>query len=306
MSVLVVGSIALDSIKTPFGNRDSVLGGSATYFSYSANFFTDVMVVGVVGQDFPQKHLNFLKKSGIDIRGIEVADGLTFKWEGEYEFDMNVAKTNATYLNVFENFSPKIPADYKRCDTLFLANIDPDLQHFVLKNISPSLMTACDTMNLWIELKRSSLLKLLKKINVLIINDAEARQLTQQANIIKAGAIIRDWGPEFCVIKKGEHGALLFSEEGIFAAPSYPLEAVIDPTGAGDTFAGGFIGYLDRIKKLDNVSLKQAMICGSALASFNVEDFSLDKLKQLSKKDIISRYDEFKKITHFNDPGLDI
>ncbi|MCK9555924.1 PfkB family carbohydrate kinase [bacterium] len=306
MSVMVVGSIALDSIKTPFGNRKSALGGSATYFSYSANFFTDVMVVGVVGQDFPQKHLDFLKKAGVDIRGIEVAEGLTFRWEGEYEFDMNVAKTNATYLNVFEKFSPKIPADYTRCDTLFLANIDPELQHFVLKNISPSFMTACDTMNLWIELKRSSLLKLLKKINILIINDAEARQFTQQASIIKAGNIIREWGPEICVIKKGEHGALLFSKDGIFAAPSYPLEAVIDPTGAGDTFAGGFIGYLDRIKKLDNVSLKQAMICGSVLASFNVEGFSFDKLKQITKKDILSRYGDFKRISHFDDPGLEL
>lgn len=304
MSILVVGSIALDSIKTPFGEKKEVLGGSATYFSYSTSFFTDVKMVGVVGKDFPEEHTTLLKAKGIDTRGIEVTDGKTFRWVGEYEFDMNVAQTKATHLNVFENFCPKIPDDYKKCGTIFLANIDPDLQLDVLNKVDKPNLVICDTMNLWIEIKKKSLEKLVSKVDIIIMNDSEAREFTEEASLIKAGITLLKLGPKYCVIKKGEHGALLFSDRGIFSAPSYPLETVYDPTGAGDTFAGGFVGYIDRINKVDEQTLRQAMICGSVMASFNVEDFGLERLKSLNLDGIISRYKEFKKFSHFEEPEL--
>ncbi|MGQ0644174.1 MAG: PfkB family carbohydrate kinase [Elusimicrobiota bacterium] len=290
MSVVVVGSIALDSVKTPFGERREALGGSAVYFSYAASFFTDVRLVGVVGRDFPKKHLDLLKKRKIDLSGLQTVDGDTFRWSGFYEHDMNQAKTLETRLNVFEKFRPALPESHRDADCVFLANIDPDLQLDVLRQVRRPKLVAADTMNLWISAKRSSLLELCKRIDILVLNDGEARQLTGQASLVKAGRRIRSWGPKFVVIKKGEHGSLLFSGRDIFMAPAYPLEEVFDPTGAGDTFAGGFIGYLNKSgNKLKDAFLHRGLFLGTVMASFTVENFSLDRLKTVSPKDIQTR-----------------
>jgi len=290
MSVVVVGSIALDSVKTPFGERSNALGGSATYFSYSASFFTDVKLVGVVGKDFPQEHVQLLKKRKIDLAGLQAVDGETFRWSGTYEFDLNQAKTLATHLNVFERFRPDLPENYRDAECVFLANIDPDLQLSVLRQVRRPKLVAADTMNLWISVKKQSLLEVCKRIDILILNEGEARQFTDQSSLVRAGRLIRSWGPKYVVIKKGEHGSLLFCKDKILTAPAFPLEEVFDPTGAGDTFAGGFIGYLNKKgNKLNDRLLHQALFHGTVMASFNVEDFSLERLKKVRPADIQKR-----------------
>lgn len=290
MSIVVVGSLALDSIKTPFGERSDILGGSATYFSYAASFFTDVKLVGVVGKDFPKPHLDLLKKRGIDLAGLQTADGETFRWSGAYEYDMNAAKTLDTKLNVFGSFKPVLPESFRGADCVFLANIDPDLQLEVLTQVRRPRLVAADTMNLWINIKKDRILELLKRIDLIVLNDGEARQLTGEAGLVKAGRRIQALGPDHVVIKKGEHGALLFSKKSVYAAPAFPLEEVFDPTGAGDTFAGGFMGYLNKMgNRLSEDILHRAVFHGTVMASFTVEDFSLDRLKRVKPAEIRSR-----------------
>lgn len=301
MSLLVVGSVAFDSVKTPFGEVDEVLGGSATYFSTAASYFTDVSLVAVVGTDFPDKHLTFLKSRKIDIEGIEKQDGKTFRWKGEYGYELNEARTLDTQLNVFQSFKPKLPENYKDKKIVFLANIDPDLQREVLEQVNKPALVACDTMNFWIEGKRESLLKTLKLVDILLINDGEARELSGEPNLVKAASVILSFGPKTLIIKQGEYGALMFSGDRIFSAPAYPLESIFDPTGAGDCFGGGFMGYLSNTMNFEESNIRKAIIFGSVMASYNVEAFSLDRIKSLDYQEIKDRYQEFKKLTHFED-----
>jgi sugar/nucleoside kinase (ribokinase family) len=300
VSLLVVGSIAFDSVKTPFGEAKEVLGGSATYFSVAASYFTDVAIVAVVGSDFPEKYLKFLKSRKIDIEGIERREGKTFRWKGEYGYELNEARTIETQLNVFQSFEPKLPERYKEKKVIFLANIDPDLQRNVLKQVENPLLVACDTMNFWIEGKRESLLKTLKFVDILLINDSEARELAREPNLVKAANIIFSFGPKTLIVKRGEYGALMFNEKKIFSAPAYPLESVFDPTGAGDCFAGGFMGYLANTMNFEESNIRRAIIFGSVMASYNVEAFSLERIKSLDYSEIESRYKEFKSLTHFD------
>jgi len=299
MSILVVGSVALDTVETPFGRRERALGGSATFFSFSASFFDRVNLVAVVGRDFPKNYLDLIRSRPIDTEGLKILDGETFHWRGSYSYDMNQATTHSTCLNVFERFTPEIPDRYRKSGYVFLANIDPDLQMSGLRQIEGPKLVACDTMNFWIAGKRDALLKLLKKVDVIILNEGEARQLTEQPNLVKAGKIIGEWGPKRVVIKKGEPGALLFGDGRIVSAPAYPMESIVDPTGAGDTFAGGFVGHLAREGNTDWKTMCQAVIYGSVMASFNVEDFSLDRMKSLTEKEISYRYREFVSLSQF-------
>jgi len=299
MSILVVGSVALDTIKTPFAKANNVLGGSATYFSISAKVFSPVKLVAVVGEDFPKKYINFFQQKGIDVQGLEVARGKTFRWEGEYDWNFSDPRTIATHLNVFAAFVPKIPKSYKNSRHVFLANIDPKIQTSVLEQVSKPRLVACDTMNYWIEKKRRSLLKLLKRVDVFFLNGSEAKELTQESNLITAGKKIFKLGPKIVVIKKGEHGVILFSQNNIFVTPAFLLESVYDPTGAGDTFAGGFMGYLARCKKYDQSTLRRAVVFASIMATFAVEDFSLKKLSKVTIADVDQRVREFKKCISF-------
>ena len=301
MSLLVVGSVAFDSVKTPFGEVDEVLGGSATYFSTAASYFTEVSLVAVVGTDFPDKHLTFLKSRKIDIEGIEKQEGKTFRWKGEYGYELNEARTLDTQLNVFQSFKPKLPENYKDKKIVFLANIDPDLQREVREQVNKPALVACDTMNFWIEGKRESLLKTLKLVDIRLINDGEARELSGEPNLVKAASIILSFGPKTLIIKQGEYGALMFSGDRIFSAPAYPLESIFDPTGAGDCFGGGFMGYLSSTMNFEESNIRKAIIFGSVMASYNVEAFSLDRIKSLDYQEIKDRYQEFKKLTHFED-----
>jgi sugar/nucleoside kinase (ribokinase family) len=299
MNILVVGSLALDSVKTPLGKVEDALGGSATYFSLSASIFHKVRLVGVVGTDFPNEYIELLKKRGIDLDGLQQVEGKTFRWQGEYHYDLNKAITLDTQLNVFENFSPKIPSQYQDTDFIFLANIDPDLQLNVLEQLKSPKLVVGDTMNFWIERKKEALLKVLKKINIAILNDAEVRQITNEPNLIIAAKKILSLGVSRVIIKKGEHGSLMISKDSFFSAPAYPLEVIFDPTGAGDTFAGGFLGYLASIENLGEQEMKKAIIYGTTIASFTVEDFSVNRLIQLTQKDIEKRYIKIKEITQF-------
>ena len=301
MSLLVVGSVAFDSVKTPFGEVDEVLGGSATYFSTAASYFTDVSLVAVVGDDFPDKHLKFLKSRNIDIEGIEKREGKTFRWKGEYGYELNEAQTLDTQLNVFQSFKPKLPESYKEKKIVFLANIDPDLQRDVLEQVNNPSLIACDTMNFWIGGKRESLLKTLSLVDILLINDGEARELSNEPNLVKAARKIHSYGPKTLIIKRGEYGALMFKDNKIFSAPAYPLETIFDPTGAGDSFAGGFMGYLANTMNFDESNIRRAIIFGSVMASFNVESFSLDRLRSLDYEEVKNRFTEFKGLTHFED-----
>jgi sugar/nucleoside kinase (ribokinase family) len=300
-SVLIVGSIALDSIKTPLGEVNDALGGAAVYSSVAASFFAPVMVVGVVGDDFPREHLQFLESRGIDIRGVKVERGKSFRWGGSYEYDLNHAHTIFTELNVFANFKPVIPDVYRDCKFVFLANIDPELQLEVLNQVKSPTLTACDTMNFWIENKRDALLEVLKRVDVAFMNDAEARQLIGTGSLVKAAMQVREMGPKYVVIKKGEHGAVMFCNGICFAAPSYPLEEVVDPTGAGDSFAGGFIGYLAGTGDVSESSIRKAVICGSTMASYNVEGFSLERLKTLTGREVLERYKAFREMVRFEE-----
>ena len=299
MSILVVGSVAFDSVETPFGRVDNVLGGSATYFSTAASFFTDVSLVAVVGEDFPQEHIDFLKSRNIDVRGLSRSPGRTFQWKGRYGYDLNEAQTLETHLNVFEAFKPRIPEGYAGTDYLFLANIDPELQMDVLDQVNGPRIVACDTMNFWISSKPEALKKVIERVDIFIINEGEARQLSGEANLVKASRKLLDLGVKTLIVKRGEYGVLMFTRSSIFSAPAYPLEEVFDPTGAGDTFAGGFMGYLANTGDTSEEGIRQAIIFGSVMASFNVEDFSLNRLKGLEYREIEDRYRSFKAMTHF-------
>jgi sugar/nucleoside kinase (ribokinase family) len=299
MSILVVGSVAFDSVETPFGRVDNVLGGSATYFSTSASFFTDVSLVAVVGEDFPQEHVDFLKSRNIDLRGLARNPGKTFHWKGRYGFDLNEAQTLETHLNVFETFRPRIPDEYAGAEFLFLANIDPELQMEVLDQVQRPRIVACDTMNFWISSKPEALKKVIERVDIFIINEGEARQLSGEANLIKAARKLLGLGVKTLIVKRGEYGVLMFNRTSVFSAPAYPLEEVFDPTGAGDTFAGGFMGYLANTGDPSEEGIRQAIIFGSVMASFNVEDFSLNRLKRLDYREIEERYRSFKAMTHF-------
>ena len=299
MSILVVGSVAFDSVETPFGKEDNILGGSATYFSTSASFFSDVKLVAVVGDDFPQEHLDFLSSRNIDLAGLSCVRGKTFHWKGKYGYDLNEAQTLETQLNVFADFKPQIPKEYSESEYLFLANIDPELQMEVMNQVKRPKVVACDSMNFWISSKPESLRKVLEKVDIFLINEGEARQLSGEANLVKGAKRILSMGVKTLIIKRGEYGVLMFNGSSIFAAPAYPLEEVFDPTGAGDTFAGGFMGYLANTGDISEKGVRQAIIFGSVMASFNVEDFSLNRLKRLDYKEIEERYRDFKSMTHF-------
>ena len=300
MSILVVGSVAYDTVETPFGKAERVLGGSASFFSVAASFFAPVNLVGVVGRDFGEKQLAAFQGRNIALQGLERADGLTFHWQGKYSYDLNSRETVCTDLNVFEFFKPKIPDSYRASEMVFLGNIDPVLQREVLDQVSGPRLVACDTMNFWMSGKLEELKKTLARVDVLLINDAEARQLSGEWNVVKAARVIRALGPRTLVIKKGEHGVLMFTDEGSFAVPAYPLENVFDPTGAGDTFAGGFLGYLAGAgSSVTDAILRRAVVMGSTLASFCVEAFSLDRLLTLTRPEIEERFRLFKQLTHF-------
>lgn len=299
MSIVVVGTVAFDTVETPFGKVENTLGGSATYFSTSASFFTDVSLVAVVGEDFPEEHVQFLRSRDVDVQGLARIPGKTFHWTGRYGFDLNEAQTLDTQLNVLTQFRPDLPAAYRQADYLFLANIDPDLQMEVLNQVATPKIVACDTMNFWISSKPEALRKVIERVDIFIINEGEARQLSGEANLVKAARKILAMGAKTLIIKRGEYGVLMFNGASIFAAPAYPLEEVFDPTGAGDTFAGGFMGYLANTGDTSEEGFRQAIVCGSVMASFNVEDFSLDRMKRLDYGKIEERYRNFKAMTHF-------
>ena len=296
--LLVVGSVALDSVETPFGKVQEALGGSATYFSYSASFFTGVHLVATVGEDFPEAHLKLLADRGVDIRGLQMSKGRTFRWAGQYSYDLNEAKTLETQLNVFADFRPVLGDGLGRTPFLFLANIDPELQLDVLRQMKerPKLV-ALDTMNFWIQGKRDALRRVLAEVDVVTVNDGEARQLAGEPNLIRAARAISAMGPKTVVVKRGEYGALMLCDDRFFMVPAYPLESVYDPTGAGDTFAGGFIGYLAAIDRLEATTLRRAVVYGSVMASFTVEDFSLNRLARLTSEEIGQRYEAFQALT---------
>jgi sugar/nucleoside kinase (ribokinase family) len=304
VSVLVVGSVALDSIETPFGSVKEAVGGSATYISAAASYFVSpIRLVGVVGGDFPREGLAFLEERKVDLEGLEVIpDGKTFRWGGRYHYDLNERDTLFTDLNVFEFFDPKIPERHRKIRTVCLGNIDPVLQRRVLEQMDSPRIVVCDTMNYWINGKRSELEKTLKMINVVILNDSEARLLSREPNLIKAAKVIRSMGPSVVIIKKGEHGALLLTESMVFSAPAYPMENIFDPTGAGDSFAGGFIGWLARTEDMSEENLKRAVIYGSTLASFCVEKFGVAGLADLTYLRIQDRFREFRELSRFEEP----
>jgi sugar/nucleoside kinase (ribokinase family) len=304
MSVLVVGSVALDSVETPFGRADEVLGGSGTFFSASASHLTPVQLVGVVGSDYPVERLAPLGARGVDLSGVERAEGESFRWRGRYRHDLNSAETLETRLGVFSHFRPKIPEQFRRAPYVFLANIDPRLQLDVLRQVDRPKLVACDTMNFWIESRRTDLMALLGHVDAILLNDAEARQLTEQSNLVKAARWILARGPKLVIIKKGEHGAFMFTGGTVFFAPAYPLEDVFDPTGAGDSFAGGFMGYLARTGKLDEEHLRRAVVYGSTMGSFAVEKFSIDRLMELDHATIRARLDEFRRLVAFEEELL--
>jgi sugar/nucleoside kinase (ribokinase family) len=303
LSLLVVGSLGLDTVSTPFDKAEEALGGSATYISLSASYFSaPVNLVGVVGSDFPNSYIHLMEEHNINLEGLQIIEGgKTFRWGAKYHYDLNVRDTLFTELNVFQNFDPVIPEKFRKAKFVCLGNIDPVLQMKVLEQITDSSFVICDTMNYWIEGMKDDLLKLLKKVNVLIINDSEARLLAHDPNLIKSARMIRDMGPEILIIKKGEHGALLFTDDVVFSAPAYPMEMIYDPTGAGDSFAGGFAGYLHRTQDVTPENLKCAVIYGSAMASFCVEKFSTKGLEKLSYLRVQDRFREFMNLSRFNE-----
>lgn len=301
MSVLVVGSVALDSVETPFGKADQVIGGSGTFFSASASHLSPVQLVGVVGDDYPLEQLEPLKQRGVDMAGLEHATGESFRWRGRYRHDLNSAETLETRLGVFSHFSPKIPQQFRNAPFVFLANIDPRLQLDVLRQVQRPKLVACDTMNFWIESRRPDIVELIKHVDLITLNDGEARQLTDCANLVKAARWIMARGPKMVIIKKGEHGAFLFKEQSIFFAPAYPLEEVFDPTGAGDSFAGGFMGYLARTGDLSDANLRRAVVYGSAMGSFAVEKFSVQRLLEITPADIVARVGDFRQLVAFEE-----
>ncbi len=300
MTLLAVGTVAFDCVETPFGKRDDILGGSVSYLGTSASYFTNVRMMSVIGEDFPQGILDFFEQRDIDASGVKRIPGQTFRWRGRYTENLNEAQTLETQLNVLTDFDPKVPDAFLDSDYLVLGNISPDLQLNVLEQVEGAKLVACDTMNFWIDGALEDLKKTLKKVHLLSINDGEARMLSGEHNLVKAAKAIQAMGPDILVIKRGEHGALCCTPEGIFAAPAMPLETIMDPTGAGDSFAGGLMGYIAQTGRWDLASLRQAVILGSVMASFNVQDFSLDRLKSLSHDDIRRRYQDFAELTSFN------
>lgn len=303
MSLVIVGSLGLDTVATPFSKVVDALGGSATYISLAASYFTaPINLIGVVGEDFPKKYITLLEDHNVELGGLQVVEGgKTFRWSGKYHYDLNTRDTLLTELNVFEKFNPIIPDSLKKSKYVCLGNIDPSLQIKVLDQLENPRFVVCDTMNYWIEGKKDDLLKLLKRVNVLIINDSEARLLAHEPNLFKASKMIREMGVEILIIKKGEHGALLFTEDVIFSAPAYPLEMINDPTGAGDSFAGGFIGYLHKTQDLSSENMKRAVVYGSTMASFCVEEFSTKGLENISYLRIQDRFREFQTISKFDE-----
>jgi sugar/nucleoside kinase (ribokinase family) len=297
--VLIVGSVAYDSVKTPFGETNEVLGGAASYASVAASFFAPVRLVGVVGEDFSEDHVKRLGQRDIDLAGLQRARGKTFRWKGYYEYDLNQAHTTATDLNVFETFRPELPANYRESPYVFLANIDPALQLSVLDQVRRPKLVICDTMNYWIENAREKLLEVLARCDIALMNEAEARELCKEGNLITASRAVLNLGPGVVIIKKGEHGAIMRSRDSYFSAPGYPLEEIRDPTGAGDTFAGGLVGYLARCGETTEEALRRAIIAGSVMASFTVEDFSLNRLFSLSSEEVAERYHEIIAMTRF-------
>jgi sugar/nucleoside kinase (ribokinase family) len=303
VSVLVVGSLALDTIETPFGSTKDTVGGSAVFISAAASYFySPVRIVGIVGGDFPKQALGFLEERNVDLEGLEVIEsGKTFRWSGRYHYDLNERDSLSTELNVFEKFDPKIPEKYRKSRWVCLGNIDPTLQRKVLDQIDKPRAVVCDTMNYWIERKNKELKQTLNQIDILVLNDSEARLLSREPNLIKAGRVIRSMGPSVVIIKKGEHGALLLTENTVFSAPAYPMENIFDPTGAGDTFAGGFVGWLARTDDLAEENLKRAVIYGSTLASFCVEKFGVEGLKGLTYLQIQDRVRGFRELSRFEE-----
>jgi sugar/nucleoside kinase (ribokinase family) len=306
-NVLVVGSIALDDVETPFGRREVSLGGSAVYCSYAGSFFSPFSVVGVVGEDFPKENVEMLNDRGIDTKALKTLPGKTFHWKGKYDFDLNTAHTLQTDLNVLAEFEPELHPHQKDMKYLFLANIDPVLQLKVVNEMNDPKVIAMDTMNFWIDSKREELIEVIKKVDYLLVNDAEARQLGEEANMIKASHNILSWGPKVLIVKQGEYGVTMFYKTDdhekvqTFAAPSIPLETVLDPTGAGDSFAGAFMGYLASQNQINEKVLRSAVVMGSVVASFTVGGFSLDALQQASKDDIKKRFSQLRRIAHFDD-----
>jgi len=299
MSLLITGSIALDSVKTPIEEHHDMLGGSASYASIAASFFTPVNLVGIVGTDFPRSYLDLFQKHGVNLAGLQIADGKTFRWSGEYEWDLNQRKTLSVCLNVFETFQPNLPEHYRGAGFVFLANISPQLQLHVLAQVKKPKFIVADTMDLWINIAKEPLLELLAKIDCLILNESEARELMKETSLIKAGKALLKLGPKYVCIKKGEHGCLLFGNDLFFSAPAYPLEDIHDPTGAGDCFAGAFAGYLAKTGTINPETLRKAVIYGSVIASYNVEAFSLGRLQTLTQEDIASRYEAFRQLSRF-------
>jgi sugar/nucleoside kinase (ribokinase family) len=301
MSLIVVGSMAFDAIETPFGKSDKIIGGAATYIAWSASNFTPVKQISVVGYDFPEQELSALKARGVDLEGVQIKkDEKSFFWSGRYHMDMNTRDTLETQLNVLENFQPKVPQSYQDCEFLMLGNLVPAVQLDVIRQLKnrPKLIVM-DTMNFWMEVALDDLKKVLKEVDVLMVNDSEARELSHEYSLVKAAKKIMKMGPQYLIIKKGEHGALLFHEENVFFAPALPLEDVFDPTGAGDTFAGGFIGHIARTKDVSFENMKTAIIIGSAMASFCVEKFGTERLKEITREDIDDRLQRFQELVSF-------
>lgn len=301
-SIIAVGSMAFDSIETPFARADKVLGGSLNHFALSASYFAPVHCVGIVGEDFPEAHLDLLKSRGVDTGGIRVEKGKTFHWSGKYNYDLHEAHTLSTCLNVFEKFDPDLPSAYRKVPFVFLGNIAPELQAKVLSQTESPKFTALDTMNFWIEGRKDELLKVISKVHSLIINEGEIRQLTQKYNIVQAHQIIRCWGPQILIVKRGEYGAVLFDHGEVFSVPGLPLSEVKDPTGAGDAFAGGFMGYLASLGpiSISRTALRKAVVYGSVMASFIIQDFGFKELLALKREAIEERYRRFVDLTHFH------
>jgi len=304
IKLLVAGTVAYDSIETPFGKADNVLGGSALHFTNAASFFTDVGIVATVGSDFDMEGISFLKERSVDMSGIEVDHGKTFRWEGRYGYDLNQAITLKTELNVIETFKPKVPDDYRGAEFLFLANIDPELQLHVIGQVSKPVALVLDTMNFWIENKYDALMEVIRRVDMLVINEAELREITKEHNLVKGARALIELGPTCIVVKRGEYGVFMMNRDEIFLAPAYPLEDVFAPTGAGDTFAGGFMGYLANVGEATSETVKQAIIMGTVMASFNVEDFSINRIKRLTMPEIKERYHSLKGCMQFGDISL--
>lgn len=299
MSIIVLGTVALDTVKTPFGLKKHMLGGSAVHFAMAARLFTKVNLVAIVGKDFPEKHIDFLRQKGIILTSLIQDKGKTFRWEGEYQGDLNTALTLNTELGVLSAFTPFVSEEQKKIKYIFLANVDPDIQRHLLEKMHSPFLVGLDSMNYWIKNKRNSLLRLLRSVDIYVANDQEARVLSGEHNLIKAAKCLRAYGPRMVLIKKGEHGVLFYSDKFIFSLPAYPTDKVIDPTGAGDTFAGGFMGYLTKVKKIDAGNIKKALVYGTIAASFNVEDFGPDRTSRLKFGDLEKRLAKFRKYTLF-------